>query len=729
MFSWKPIYEELATNLLAYRDRQDELLAWLHEMKDEGVPVVKLGDENPKGTSVPLTEIDPFSFFANFNRGIKTAHRIRCLKILKEKMGLSSPVPSDFDGIPIVNLQKAMFFPFAYDREPHMVPTLWDFAEQMVAKSPSDADGDLFKRCLDIPQIGLAKLTMGMFWMRPDSYLAVDQVNISFLGEQGFDTKKLKVPDLSAYLGQVDAIKTKLGTDLPTISHNAYAASAELSIDAAALEAGFKALLERTAESNDVTVEALAQWMNTNEEDSGENEITNRVRRQKELGALLRSGTLTLETLKPAVANLWVLGGQSDTIRRNEYFKSDHVLDDIAALLDDGSGVPLMVRISDFIDAAFDHGYCPNKGEGRTEPAQFASALLSAYYPDRFVDFRKGRWNDLYREIFNNKKTILHGQNYGYLLLRAGSFAAALAKTPTFQKHFGGRPELWTAAGVAYMYKDGVFKVEGEVDAMKRYWAGGHLWGTEDGKGDSHLDEFIQGDLWRHGYGRDATSKPAIKTWEFFNTIAPGDEFAIKGYGGQGVLKVYYVGTVTEVLPDEATVKLNKLERKLFHGKAPSVGAGGSWFGTLTEVTGADAIQQVFHGKARVPLEEPELPDHPLNTVLYGPPGTGKTYQSTHMAVDLVEGESEVLTPEQQQERFDALLDGGRVEFITFHQSFAYEDFVEGIRPVLEKDGTDGTPRYECRDGVFKRIAVEALYAALQPCAPGRRHIPCSHAD
>ena len=63
MFSWKPIYTELAEKVLAYRNRQGELIVWLAEMKQNGIPVLSLDDQNPKDIKIPLQEIDPFTFF------------------------------------------------------------------------------------------------------------------------------------------------------------------------------------------------------------------------------------------------------------------------------------------------------------------------------------------------------------------------------------------------------------------------------------------------------------------------------------------------------------------------------------------------------------------------------------------------------------------------------------------------------------------------------------------
>ena len=97
MFSWKPIYIELAQKLLAYRDQQGQLLTWLHEMREAGLPAISVTDFKPKGTAIKLAEIDPFTFFSNFNRGIKNEHRVEILRILKNKMGLAAELPDDFD--------------------------------------------------------------------------------------------------------------------------------------------------------------------------------------------------------------------------------------------------------------------------------------------------------------------------------------------------------------------------------------------------------------------------------------------------------------------------------------------------------------------------------------------------------------------------------------------------------------------------------------------------------
>ena len=106
-------------------------------------------------------------------------------------------------------------------------------------------------------------------------------------------------------------------------------------------------------------------------------------------------------------------------------------------------------------------------------------------------------------------------------------------------------------------------------------------------------------------------------------------------------------------------------------------------------------------GTDRVP------PVAPLNQILYGPPGTGKTWQTVDLAGSIVDyaGNGSHDVDRFAELRFDPATRTGNVALVTFHQSFAYEDFVEGIRPVLDASDL----RYELRDGLFKRIAEAAL--------------------
>lgn len=100
-----------------------------------------------------------------------------------------------------------------------------------------------------------------------------------------------------------------------------------------------------------------------------------------------------------------------------------------------------------------------------------------------------------------------------------------------------------------------------------------------------------------------------------------------------------------------------------------------------------------------------------LNLILQGPPGTGKTYQTVNHALAIVENRSlKELAIEPRKalrQRYEEYQAQGCIQFITFHQSYCYEDFVEGIKPSTD----NGNIIYSIEDGIFKRICQAAQQA------------------
>jgi 5-methylcytosine-specific restriction protein B len=108
----------------------------------------------------------------------------------------------------------------------------------------------------------------------------------------------------------------------------------------------------------------------------------------------------------------------------------------------------------------------------------------------------------------------------------------------------------------------------------------------------------------------------------------------------------------------------------------------------------------------------------PLNQILYGPPGTGKTYRTIEEALIILDPECFQANQDDRatlKARFDELSAAGHIRFVTFHQSFSYEDFVEGLRAVND---ADGDLRYEVVDGVFKTLCDTAAVQVTKHSAP-----------
>ena len=107
--------------------------------------------------------------------------------------------------------------------------------------------------------------------------------------------------------------------------------------------------------------------------------------------------------------------------------------------------------------------------------------------------------------------------------------------------------------------------------------------------------------------------------------------------------------------------------------------------------------------------------EYPLNQILYGPPGSGKTHNAINHALAIIKNQKvEDLISEQNQDKearkshkneFDELVKAGRIQFVTFHQSYSYEEFVEGLKAKINDDDQ---VYYEIEDGIFKKLCIEA---------------------
>ena len=102
---------------------------------------------------------------------------------------------------------------------------------------------------------------------------------------------------------------------------------------------------------------------------------------------------------------------------------------------------------------------------------------------------------------------------------------------------------------------------------------------------------------------------------------------------------------------------------------------------------------------------------HPLNSILYGAPGTGKTYSTAEYALAIIENRKVDTTQKAVGERaalmsrYKEMVKTGQIVFTTFHQSYGYEDFIQGLRPDTESE----TMKFRPVDGVFKMISDRAL--------------------
>lgn len=217
-FTWVPFYRELADKLAEWEDRQKELIDLLERLRDDGYVITPLNDRDANDAHFIIKEIDPFTFFGIFNRGIKDQHRIGILTELKKFFSLASEFPSDFDGIPILNNQKSWFVAYQVWRKPDDVPRLWRVFRLALGDAPLE-NPDFLKAFDDAQQVrGTSlNLTMGLFWIRPDTFVNLDATNRKFLN------LKLPASGLNAkfYRSTIASVSAKYGSFVE-LSHTAW---------------------------------------------------------------------------------------------------------------------------------------------------------------------------------------------------------------------------------------------------------------------------------------------------------------------------------------------------------------------------------------------------------------------------------------------------------------------------------------------------------------------------
>ncbi|WP_017733000.1 AAA family ATPase [Nafulsella turpanensis] len=213
-----------------------------------------------------------------------------------------------------------------------------------------------------------------------------------------------------------------------------------------------------------------------------------------------------------------------------------------------------------------------------------------------------------------------------------------------------------------------------------------------------------------------AKTNDTAANYNFKNTIAKGDIIIVK----KGTSELLGYGEVTsDYYYDESRETFQKC-RKVSWLKKGNWKAGHKLvLKTLTDITKYPSEvtehEKYYEWLMEIMNDDKSTLtiDYPLNTIFYGPPGTGKTYHTLLRAAEIVEGR-EISDYSEAQRIFNENL-GDKIEFITFHQNYSYEDFIQGLRPDTENG--QGLS-FERKDGVFKRIADKALLNMVEAEQP-----------
>lgn len=206
--------------------------------------------------------------------------------------------------------------------------------------------------------------------------------------------------------------------------------------------------------------------------------------------------------------------------------------------------------------------------------------------------------------------------------------------------------------------------------------------------------DFIENNYW-------SSNKKNVYS-QYVSKFEKGSMLALYSYNN-GTL-IHAIGTITEDFDSDKHIKVKwNNDFEPFNVKLDS-GIGTLDFYEI-EPEKADykfeEIKDIFYK-----IKSMDSNKTPLNQILYGPPGTGKTYKTKELAVNIILGK-EKRTRLEILKLYKELKDKEQINFTTFHQSMSYEDFVEGIKPVMV-DEDEESLKYEIEKGIFKRISAKA---------------------
>ena len=200
-FDWVDFYKEFANKLLQYKDNRKELVKKVLEIyKRTGINLPTLELDNK------IIDIDPFTVFGLFNKNSqKESNRIRIISTIADLFRVSSPVPTSFDSVPVLNNQNATFYYFIGGRKDNDINELWLLFESALAYANSNTPTNrvtlskYFDLAINKKGNGNSKITMGMYWIAPNCFLNLDKRNKWYIYESG------KIP--SSLVNTLPAIK------------------------------------------------------------------------------------------------------------------------------------------------------------------------------------------------------------------------------------------------------------------------------------------------------------------------------------------------------------------------------------------------------------------------------------------------------------------------------------------------------------------------------------------
>lgn len=191
-YDWVKFYEEFANKLLPYKAKRNELIEKIKTVyKNINIKLPTLEKDNN------IVDIDPFTIFGLFNKHLTDVNRIKILTEIKTQFSVLANVPTHFNSLPILNNQNSTYYWFVGSRGLHDIDNLWGLFENSLEYADTNSQKSFeelnkyFNLVINTKGNGNSKVTMGMYWLRPNAFINLDDRNEWFIYESGKMPKEL----------------------------------------------------------------------------------------------------------------------------------------------------------------------------------------------------------------------------------------------------------------------------------------------------------------------------------------------------------------------------------------------------------------------------------------------------------------------------------------------------------------------------------------------------------
>lgn len=643
-FEWINYYSEFATKLLSFKNYRKTLIEKINAAYaaiDMKVPKLESGDE--------IIDIDPFTIFGLFNKGITNANRVAIIGSIAKEFEITAKVPDNFDGIPVLNNLKATFYGFKGDRRDEDIDNIWNVFEAALALADNDTEANRaeFIKWYDLVHDQLCirwNLTMGLYWVRPYCFINLDSRNRWYL------TNVENMPT-----DFVEAVKSKINK-LPSAADYLFIKDSCMT-----------ALNEGSYEYKNYPELSYFAWM-----------ISEQVNQEKAAATGKKASKAAfLSWFKPLIQALRDLGGSATPADARKKIIENEKLSDEEVNATRGKN---------------------NVNKFENEVAFARNYLVSAGYIDKSVYgvwtlTEAGKTVDMTEELALDifKKGVSENKN------KRDSGSSALADDDVDTVHYwiyspGENSSMWSE-----FYKAGIMAIGwGEIGDLKAF-------DSKDAM-KAKMKEVIDPSL--------SYKNAAHATWQFANEMKVGDIIFVKKgmyqLVGRGVVASDY-----EYDDERTDEYANYRKVNWTHnGEWPHPGqAVMKTLTDITAYTEyVEKLNALFENEAEDDVEEATknypvytaedfldevfMPEEEYsrlvgilktkkNIILQGAPGVGKTFAAKRLAYSVM-----------------GVKDIERVMMIQFHQSYSYEDFIMGFRP--------STAGFKLKKGAFYNFCKKA---------------------